>query len=325
MGRPSTNVHANNGTNLGAKNGTDTDVQERSQAPTPSDPEPSPAPPKPVDNRVRLSADEKQHVYELVATHGYTHQQVADDYKVSREAITKTVKQETDRRLQSDKNEQLRQAVIPSAHGNYHAIVIDPPWPVKKIERDERPNQSEHLDYPTLDIWCQRPDHSVIDEYNSEPLECVTPDGDGPEPGELATPCDSIQCVVNSVLAQIDNDDSHLYLWTTHKFLPQALELAERWGYRYQCLMTWRKNVGMTPFSWMYDTEHVLFCRRGSLELDRKGLRLSFEAPVTKHSAKPDVFYERVIEGSPAPRLELFSRTPREGFDAWGNEASDAV
>lgn len=115
--------------------------------------------------------------------------------------------------------------------------------------------------------------------------------------------------------------DAHLYLWTTHKYLPAALSLAETWGFHYQCLMTWVKNVGMTPFSWMYSTEHVLFCRRGSLDLLRKGMRLDFSAKVTKHSEKPDAFYELVRQASPEPRLEFFARKASKGFTVWGNEA----
>ena len=37
-----------------------------------------------------------------------------------------------------------------AASGIYDVIVIDPPWQMEKIERDERPNQSE-FDYPTMD------------------------------------------------------------------------------------------------------------------------------------------------------------------------------
>ena len=115
-------------------------------------------------------------------------------------------------------------------------------------------------------------------------------------------------------------DNAHLYLWTTHKYLPDALSLAETWGFRYQCLLTWVKNVGMTPFSWMYSTEHVLFCRRGSLDLLRKGLRLDFKAKVTRHSEKPEEFYELVRQASPEPRIEFFARKTHEGFTPWGNE-----
>jgi N6-adenosine-specific RNA methylase IME4 len=121
-------------------------------------------------------------------------------------------------------------------------------------------------------------------------------------------------------VSDLADDSCHLYLWTTHKHLPLALSLAEAWGFRYQCLMTWVKNVGFTPFSWMYSTEHVLFCRRGSLDLTQLGRRLDFSAPVREHSRKPEVFYDLVRECSPGPRLEMFARQRRDGFDVWGSE-----
>ena len=112
----------------------------------------------------------------------------------------------------------------------------------------------------------------------------------------------------------------HLYLWTTHKHLPLSLALAEEWGFRYECLMTWVKNVGFSPFSWMRSTEHVLFCRRGKLDLLKLGMRLDFIAQRREHSRKPQVFYELVREASPGPRLDMFSREEHEGFETWGNE-----
>jgi N6-adenosine-specific RNA methylase IME4 len=167
--------------------------------------------------------------------------------------------------------------------GKYAAIVIDPPWPVQKIVREERPNQHESLDYPVMSL----------EEIAALPVPALA---------------DDIGC--------------HLYLWVTHKFLPAGLQLVEAWGFRYQCLMTWVKPTGMTPYSWMYNTEHVIFARRGSLDLARMGLKLSFEAPVTRHSEKPQIFYDRVVAASPGPRLEMFARSPREGFFVWGNEVA---
>jgi N6-adenosine-specific RNA methylase IME4 len=89
--------------------------------------------------------------------------------------------------------------------------------------------------------------------------------------------------------------------------------------------MTWVKNVGITPFSWMYSTEHVLFCTKGSLPLLEIGRRLDFSAKVREHSRKPDVFYDLVREVSPGPRLDVFSREKREGFDQYGNEVDKYV
>lgn len=133
-------------------------------------------------------------------------------------------------------------------------------------------------------------------------------------------PVMSLEEISDFPIEKIADADCHLYLWTTQKFLPDAIRILKTWGFSYQCLMTWVKNVGMTPYSWMYSTEHVLFGRRGSLDLLKMGVRLDFHADVTGHSQKPDVFYEVVETVSPEPRIDVFSRKRRDGFDQFGNE-----
>jgi len=173
---------------------------------------------------------------------------------------------------------------LPPPVGTYYTIVIDPPWPINWIEGDriaERPNQVA-LEYPTMSF-------DDLEEMRDDVLAIAAP-------------------------------DCHLYLWTTHKFLERALSIVSAWGFSYQCQMTWVKNVGFTPYSWMYSTEHILFCRRGNLPLLKKGVRLDFEAKVREHSRKPDEFYEIIKAVSPSPRLDWFSRGSHDGFDSWGNE-----
>lgn len=185
-----------------------------------------------------------------------------------------------ERRAQiKERLDQLREKGVDLPTGKYSCLVIDPPWPMQKIERDVRPNQME-FEYPTMS-------EEELKDFN---------------------------------VPEVAADNCHLYLWTTHKYLPMAFRLAEHWGFKYQCLMTWRKNVGFTPFSWMYSTEHVLFCTKGNLPLLAIGKRLDFEARVREHSRKPDEFYELVKEVSPGPRLDIFSREKREDFDQFGNE-----
>lgn len=162
--------------------------------------------------------------------------------------------------------------------GKFQCIVIDPPWPMTRIHRDLYPDKVG-FDYPTM--------------TEEELMACPY------VPDKAA-------------------DDCHLYLWTTHRFLPMAFKLAEHWGFKYQCLMTWVKNEGMVPYSWMYSTEHVLFCRKGNLQLDRLGLRLDFAAKKREQSRKPDEFYDLVREASPGPRIDIFSREQREGFEQFG-------
>lgn len=198
------------------------------------------------------------------------------------QTIQKALKsiEEHHRRLAIDERRALA-ATTPLPEGQYRCIVMDPPWPMEKIERDVRPAQGAQLDYPTM----------TLGEIRALPIP------------SLAT---EVGC--------------HLYLWTPQKFLPDALALVEAWGFRYQCLMTWVKPTGMTPFSWMYNTEHVVFARMGDLPLQKHGQKLSFEAASPGHSIKPDVFYYRVMAASPGPRLDMFARREREGFTCWGDE-----
>lgn len=169
----------------------------------------------------------------------------------------------------------------PKPTTKYTTIVIDPPWPIQKIAREERPHQAE-FDYPTMSI----------EEIMALPVESISA------------------------------DECHLYLWTTQKYLPDAINIARVWGFKYQCLLTWVKNVGFTPFSWMYSTEHVVFATRGGLKTVKQGIRLDFSAKVREHSRKPDEFYDIAKEMSPAPRIDYFSREKRDGFEQYGNEVT---
>lgn len=60
-----------------------------------------------------------------------------------REARREEIIQELDKQLANIENLELPNRV-------YDVIVIDPPWPIEKIERDIAPNQVK-LDYPTMD------------------------------------------------------------------------------------------------------------------------------------------------------------------------------
>lgn len=171
-----------------------------------------------------------------------------------------------------------RQAAMPTA--GYRTVVIDPPWPMQKIERDVRPNQVG-FDYPTMSE----------DELR-----------------ELRIPADQ---------------DCHLFLWTTHKFLPMAYRLLEAWGFRYVCAFVWHKPGGFQPIGLpQYNCEFALYARRGSpVFTDTKSFFCCFQAPRREHSRKPDEFYDVIRRVTPGPRIDIFSREARDGFDQFGNEA----
>ena len=61
------------------------------------------------------------------------------------------VRREVKREEIKSKLEDISNKEVKRFQGLADAIVIDPPWPIQKIERDERPNQSE-LDYPVMTL-----------------------------------------------------------------------------------------------------------------------------------------------------------------------------
>ncbi len=164
--------------------------------------------------------------------------------------------------------------------GKYRTIVIDPPWPVAWPKRLSRPNQLG-MPYATMSI----------DEIKNLPI----PD-----------------------LAMADG--CHLYLWTTHGFLPEAFSIMQYWGFNYKCLLTWVKNVGFTPYSFMFNTEFCLFGQLGKMQLLKLGEKAAIFAKAREHSRKPDNFYKLIRKVSPEPRFEMFGREDRTGFKVWGDE-----
>lgn len=116
--------------------------------------------------------------------------------------------------------------------------------------------------------------------------------------------------------------DAHLYLWTTNSHLHDAFHVVAAWGFEYKTLITWVKpQIGLGHY-FRGATEHILFCVRGNLPMSQVGERNWFEAPRQEHSRKPVIFYELIERCSPGPRLELFARTKRAGWVAWGNEVA---
>jgi N6-adenosine-specific RNA methylase IME4 len=165
--------------------------------------------------------------------------------------------------------------------GSYDVVVVDPPWPMERIERDCRENQAKPLDYSVM----------TLDEI-----------------GALSVPAAR---------------DCHLWLWTTHRFLPHAFSILARWGFKYVCTFTWHKPGGFQPYGLpQYNSEFVLYGRRGSpVFTSTREFFTCFEAARAEHSAKPQEFYDTVARVTAGRRLDMFNRRVIPGFDRWGKQA----
>lgn len=191
----------------------------------------------------------------------------------------------------------------------YQTIVADPPWPYKAADGGMLRSSQEH-----------RPN-----SYNSRTNN----------PG-VASRYETLSIAALKQLPVHDlvERDAHLYLWTTNAFMVEAHEVMRAWGFTQKTIITWVKvhqddhlRPSMkTGYYFRGATEHCLFGVRGSLRLQGTWpTAFLWPRPAGGHSAKPEAFLDLVEWASPGPRVELFSRRHRLGWDVWGNESSNTA
>lgn len=136
-------------------------------------------------------------------------------------------------------------------------------------------------------------------------------------------PTEDIMALDVDVLAA---PDAHLWVWGVNRMMEDAYRVVRAWGFTPMSLLTWCKPGPGMGYYLRNNTEHVIFATRGKpMVPERKVLSSWFEWPRLRHSEKPAEFFDIVEQVSPGPYLEMFARTARPGWSAWGNEAPDSI
>lgn len=131
---------------------------------------------------------------------------------------------------------------------------------------------------------------------------------------------------------QIQGNPCILFLWVTAPRLPMAFTVMESWGFVYHSLgFDWMKVSKNGSPAWgagYYTRQNNEFCLIG-VQKDKgsriKTLSHSIQVPVIEerreHSRKPDCVRESILKiCGDLPRIELFAREEKEGWDVWGDE-----
>ena len=115
-------------------------------------------------------------------------------------------------------------------------------------------------------------------------------------------------------------NDSIVFLWTTHKFLPDALDILKEWNLDYKGTLVWNKEkMGMGAWFRM-QCEFCLVGIKGKPYWENTKYRDILNEPRREHSRKPDSFFTMVEEITLGRRLEYFSREKRQGWEVFGND-----
>jgi N6-adenosine-specific RNA methylase IME4 len=184
----------------------------------------------------------------------------------------------------------------------YATLVVDPPWP----QKGGGPLKGGHAE-------------GFIGTAGSLPLPYATM---------------TVQDIAALPVSDVAARDAHLYLWTTSRFLPDAYGVLNAWRFKPSTVLVWAKAPIGAGLGGAYGiaTEFVIFARRGQLRTTGRVGRNWFtwtrpydERGKPRHSAKPPEFFDLVRTVSPGPYLEMFAREARDGWDAWGDQAPNAV
>lgn len=181
----------------------------------------------------------------------------------------------------------------------YRTLVVDPPW---------RQTAGPGFDGRAHDTRVKR---NVGTRTNSRTRP-------------LAYPTMSVEEIRALPVGELAEQDAHLYLWVTNRYIEAGYGIVRAWGFRPGTLLTWCKppmGEGLGG-AFVQTTEFVIFARRGrdirqrrvattwwlwSRGYDARGKPL--------HSVKPDAFLDVVEDVSPRPWAELFARRARLGWD----------
>ena len=152
------------------------------------------------------------------------------------------------------------------------------------------------------------------------------------EKGEVKNPVAHYDCMEAGDLAgihvgHIAAPDCALFLWATAPMLPEALATMGAWGFKFKSAGAWIKRSKSgdklafgTGYIWRSAVEFLLVGVNGAPAWRTRSERNVIEAPIRQHSRKPDETYRKIEAMVAGPRVELFARVERDGWDAWGNQ-----
>jgi N6-adenosine-specific RNA methylase IME4 len=137
----------------------------------------------------------------------------------------------------------------------------------------------------------------------------------------------SIEDICEMPVYDFAEKDCRLFLWTTNRWLDDAFVVMRAWRFKYRQTLVWHKTDANLPASIAPNSaEFILVGTRGAPA--RLGSLPSSVIATTRsggHSTKPEAWMDYFEAVSPPPRLELFSRRARFGWDTHGDESLQTV
>lgn len=138
----------------------------------------------------------------------------------------------------------------------------------------------------------------------------------------------TVEDIKRMPVADLVEDNAHLWLWTYPAVLEQSFDVVRAWGFEPKSIFTWVKpRLGLGNYL-RNATEQVIFATRGRAPIKFKGQINWGMFPVQDHSHKPEELYNIIERCSDGDYLELFARRPvpsDKKWSVWGNEIESNI
>ena len=121
-------------------------------------------------------------------------------------------------------------------------------------------------------------------------------------------------------VADLCEENSHLYLWIPNGLLQEGLDVIKAWGFTFRSPIYWIKPRLSLGNYIRNASETLFFATRGKAPVKFHAQPNWLFAPQQEHSHKPEEQFAIIERLSDGPYLELFARRRQPGWDAWGNE-----
>lgn len=152
--------------------------------------------------------------------------------------------------------------------------------------------------------------------------------GEGKSP-QAQYDCMPLKEIMALPVGQLAAPDCALVLWATAPMLPDAVLTMKRWGFTFKSAGAWAKQSSTgrklafgTGYCYRSAAEFFLLGTRGAPKQQVRNVRNLILSPVREHSRKPDQMHRDLEALWPGPRVELFARQSRPGWDSWGNQVT---
>lgn len=139
----------------------------------------------------------------------------------------------------------------------------------------------------------------------------------------------SLEDIKNLPINNLADKNCALFMWTTIPLLKDSFSVLDSWGFEYKSIaFVWIKlNKKSDTLFWgmghwtRSNAELCILATKGHPKRKSAKVHQVIMSHIQQHSKKPDEARERIIELiGDLPRIELFVREKKDGWDSWGNE-----